>query len=109
MGGCQIEPLLDEFSRNVPAQSLMSGNWRKVARPKTLVRNLVLICDADAECWPSIVEVLVDVVVVDHDESVRIETHQPAMRFGKSIEQGLPDRFLGEQAERNKRYAMLLE
>src|SRR5712692_9295108 len=96
MRGRQVEPLPDEFSCNMPPQSLMAGNWRKVARPKTFVGNLVLTCDADAECWPGIVEVLVHVVVVDYDQSVRIETHEPAMRFIKSIEQGLPGWFLGQ-------------
>src|SRR6266849_1893712 len=92
----QVEPLLDEFRGDVPPQSLMAGYWREVARTKTFVGNLVLICNADAEGWPGIVEVLVDVVVVDHDQRIRIETHEPAMRFSKSIEKRLPGRLLGQ-------------
>src|SRR5262245_30060415 len=75
---------------------LLTRNNRKCARAPALISNLVFCCHTNSESRPGIEEVLINMIVVEHNQDIRLLLQEPLSGPLNSSEQRLPRRFFNQ-------------
>src|SRR5690242_19628790 len=68
----------------------MARYRRQAPRPPTFIRDEIAIGDADREGRPRVEEIVVDVIVIDHDERVGAPSTEPPGGEREGVEQRFP-------------------